>query len=221
MALRGRGRRRYNPFDDLNAEPLSSEEVESLLVKHLGAKRIPDHDKRKPQQWAPTLEEVREMGLFSHLAGKIDIDSIPVNPFDYDEGIYTVAFKGAALRSITGREEADEVLDFKYQIVDDGTELGKKYDGKHITEGKWIPSESYADAKPDKAEEMMGFAIQRIAQLGFGEDARTVEIEDINAACTDVLYQLKWKKGNKEDSGKFVQWIKLIKKEDEDDLSEL
>lgn len=224
MALQRRGRRRYNPFDELNAESLSPEEISELLAKELGAKRIPDNDRTKSQQWVPTLEEMKEqeeMGLFSHLEGKIDVEAIPVNPFDYPDGVYTVTFKEAILRPISGQEKADDSLDFRYTIVDDDTDHGKKYAGKVISEQKWIASASYADAEPEKAEEMTGYAIQRIAQLGFGEDARTVDIADINAACTGVVYSLKLKKGNKEDSGSFVQWVKLPKKDDEDDLSDM
>jgi len=158
------------------------------------------------------------MGLFSKLEGKIDLDAIPVNPFEYPDGVYSVRFDSAVLRPITGQKEAEESLDFKYIILDDDSENGKKYEGKPITEGKWIPSEWLADENPAKAEEMLGFAIQRIAQLGFGEDARTVDVEDINALCANRFYTLKLKKGKKEDSGSFVQWVKVIKNEDEEDI---
>lgn len=157
------------------------------------------------------------MGLFSKLEGKIDLNAIPVNPFQYPDGVYSVRFDGAVLRPITGQKEAEESIDFKYIILDDDTENGKKYEGKPITEGKWIPSEWLVGDNPAKAEEMLGFAIQRIAQLGFGEDARTVEIEDINALCVGRFYTLKLKKGKNEDSGSFVQWVKVIKNENEDE----
>lgn len=159
------------------------------------------------------------MGLFSKLEGKINLESIPVNPFEYPDGTYPVRFDGATLRPITGQKEAEESLDFKYIILaEEGNENSIKFEGKPITEGKWIPSEWLADENPSKAEEMLGFAIQRIAQLGFGEDARTVEVEDINALCMNRNYYLKLKKGKKEDSGSFVQWVKVIKNEDEEDI---
>jgi len=120
MALQGRGRRRYNPFTDSG---LSSDEIDKLLRKELGAKRIPDDDNTRIQRWSPTLEEIRErqeaMGLFSKLEGKIDLDTIPINPFEYPDGVYPVRFDGATLRPITGQKEAEEALDLKYIIVDD------------------------------------------------------------------------------------------------------
>jgi len=163
------------------------------------------------------------MGLFSKLEGKIDLDAIPVNPFEYPDGVYPVRFDGATLRPITGQKEAEEALDLKYIIVDDGeNENAKKYEGKPIMESKWIPSEWLADENPAKAEENLGFLVQRIAQLGFGEDARNVDVEDINALCVNRYYLLKLKKGKEKEDGagarSFVQWVKVIKNEDEEDI---
>lgn len=163
------------------------------------------------------------MGLFSKLEGKIDLDAIPVNPFEYPDGTYSVRFDGASLRPITGQKECEEALDFKYIILDDDTENGKKYEGKPILESKWIPSEWLAEENPTKAEENLAFLIQRIAQLGFGEDARNVEIEDINALCMNRFYTLRLKKGKEKEDGagarSFVQWVRVIKNEDEEDIN--
>jgi hypothetical protein len=204
---------------------LTSDDIRRLLKKELGAKLIPDDDNTRIQRWSPTLEEIRkrqeEMGLFAHLEGKVDVESIPVNPFEYPDGVYVGMFKGATQRPLTGDAGYEVSLDLQWEIQDDDVEEHQKYIGKPIRESKWIPSAFLAETDAKLAEEKAGYVIQRIAQLGFGDEAATVDLEDINAACMNQLYRIKLKKGSKEDSQQFISWVKLIKPEDEDDLSNL
>ena len=151
MALQRRGRPRYDLQGFYHSK--SSDHIHALLVKELGAELIPDTDDTKIQPWAPTLEEIRErqeeMGLLKHLEEKgIDVGAIPLDPFAVDPGVYTVALEEAKIRPIDGNADYECSLDIRFMVLDDDTEHGRKFAGKFITDGKWVPSAFLAETNP-------------------------------------------------------------------------
>lgn len=202
--------------------------MHDLLVKELGAELIPDSDKTPTQEWAQPLKEKEDsdMGMFDDLvAAGIDLGDVDLNPFEYNDGIYIMAFVRAEI--MPPREEKwDPQLELNYVFVSmsDGSET--KYKGKSFTERFRIPSaaslKSDDDGVKKGAEGHLTRLFQRIHQLGHP-----------NPASADVVEMNEKFRGNKYivplntpkpkpgfDERQFVGIVKPLKS-DEDATSDL
>lgn len=169
------------------AHQATSEFVHDLLVRELEAVLIPDSDKTVPEEWAPPLTEKEEedMGLFDSLkeAG-VDLGAVELNPFNYADGIYEMAFSAAELLAPT-TEGWDFQLELTFQIIGLVSGEETKHKGKPFSERLRMPKATDVKSDDDdvrvKAENALARLFQRLNQLGLAPEVIAgVDVKDIN-----------------------------------------
>jgi hypothetical protein len=212
-------RKAFVPLHQPNT--LTFSEIDKLLKRELGARRLPDEEvptKEPAKKRTREEQEEEDMGLFdAFIEDGIDIENVPLDPFKYDDGTYLCTFVGVELREVKDNEKFDMSLNFKYQIV--GTQPEGMYPGKPIsTDGKFLPSKKFVAEDKAKAEEFLGYAMQRIKNLGI-EVPHKADVSSINELKgIRVLVTLKTAKPKNEgdEPRQFVNSVKLAADVDED-----